>query len=57
MSKEENEKKCRCPFCDGELEEQGFPFCKTCNLSIKKCKYCGKPVPAETTVCPECGQS
>ncbi len=50
---------CKCPFCESELENQGMPYCKTCNITIKFCTHCGKPLPidSESTVCPECGQS
>jgi len=52
-------KECKCPFCDAELEIKDMPFCDSCNLEvdIKICKDCGKPIPAEVSICPECGQS
>jgi hypothetical protein len=53
----EDKNKCKCPFCDGELDEAFIPFCKTCNVMIKYCIHCGKPIPVESTICPECGQS
>jgi len=54
---EVNDKKCKCPFCDGELDEEFMPFCKTCNVTIKYCSHCGAAIPSEATNCPECGQS
>ena len=53
----DNNKKCKCPFCDHELEDSGLPFCKFCHVNIKYCENCGTPIPSEVTNCPECGQS
>ena len=50
-------KKCKCPFCEGELEEELVPFCKTCMVPIRYCSNCGTVIPSEETNCPECGQS
>ena len=55
--KENKSNVCKCPFCESELEVQGLPYCKTCNVTIVICKNCGKPIPAESAICPECGQS
>jgi predicted amidophosphoribosyltransferase len=56
---DENKKnqECKCPFCDGEIEEKELPFCSSCNTPIKYCKNCGTPIPSEVNNCPECGQS
>jgi ribosomal protein L40E len=50
-------KNCKCPFCEGELEEEFVPFCKTCNIPVKRCSKCGAVIPSEANNCPECGQS
>ena len=57
--KKNNSKSCKCPFCDAELEIKDMPFCTACKLEVdfKICKNCGKPIPAEVSICPECGQS
>jgi len=54
---DEMDKKCKCPFCNGELEDKEMPFCKTCHIRIEYCNRCGAAVPADAPVCPECGQS
>jgi len=57
--KKNNSKACKCPFCDAELEIKDMPFCTACKLEVevKTCKNCGKTIPIEISVCPECGQS
>ncbi len=57
VNKDKN--KCKCPFCDAEIETKEMTFCEHCKVDIKVsyCKECGKPIPPEATVCPECGQS
>ncbi len=55
--KNKKNQKCKCPFCDIEIEEKELEFCTSCHTPIKYCKNCGTPIPSETTNCPECGQS
>ncbi len=57
--KKNSSKSCKCPFCDAELEITDMPFCTACKLEVdvKVCKNCGKTIPMEISVCPECGQS
>jgi len=50
-------KECKCPFCEGELEEDLVPFCKTCQIPVKRCSVCGAVIPLEVNNCFECGQS
>jgi len=53
-SKEEG-KGCFCPFCNGEIEEESFPFCQSCKVTVFYCPSCRKPLPRDIEVCPQCG--
>jgi len=44
-----------CPYCDEEILEGPFPYCKTCEITIFYCPKCRKPVPRDNKVCPHCG--
>jgi len=39
------ERKCKCPFCDAELELSCFEpaFCQPCGLEIIVCPHCKEP--------------
>ena len=56
---EKNDKKikCKCPYCDAEIEFEEFPFCSSCNIQITYCKKCGMPVPINSAKCPSCGET
>jgi predicted amidophosphoribosyltransferase len=53
--KEATKGSCPCPFCDGPVEKP-YPFCKDCGRKVEFCSECGKPLPPDTRICPECGQ-
>ncbi|GAG46155.1 unnamed protein product [marine sediment metagenome] len=44
-----------CPYCEGEILEAGFPYCKPCNVTLRYCARCQIAVVREATVCPQCG--
>jgi Zn-finger nucleic acid-binding protein len=44
-----------CPYCDAEIAEAAFPYCKACEVEIFHCPKCRKPVPQDKKVCPSCG--
>ncbi|MBU0952628.1 MAG: hypothetical protein KKH91_07400 [Elusimicrobia bacterium] len=52
----EKKEKCKCPFCENELEMSCYEpvFCEPCRKKINICKKCGKTYNAELNVCPEC---
>ncbi len=43
-----------CPYCDEEITEAAFPYCKTCEVTIFYCPQCRKPVSRNKKVCPHC---
>ena len=47
--------KCKCPYCDQELEAAGAPFCQPCGVALKYCPSCRKVAQQDATVCPHCG--
>ncbi|MBN2466043.1 Fe-S cluster assembly scaffold protein NifU [candidate division WOR-3 bacterium] len=52
--KNEGEKEgCRCPYCDEPVAPPGVP-CVPCNVKIRYCPACGKPLPKDSEECPEC---
>ena len=44
-----------CPYCDEEVMKAVFPYCQACGVTIFYCPECGKPLPRDERVCPECG--
>lgn len=44
-----------CPFCDAELVMQNLPLCQACQVTIRYCVDCGKPIPKNRKTCPACG--
>jgi hypothetical protein len=50
------EKECRfCPYCETEIAEASFPYCRVCQVTIFYCPKCRQPVPRKSRVCPRCG--
>ena len=55
-SEEPKEKKKRiCPYCEEEILEAGFPYCKPCGVTLRYCAKCDIAVVREAVVCPQCG--
>ena len=50
------ERKCKCPFCDAELELSCFEplFCKPCGVELVICKHCGTSYAKKLKECPSC---
>ena len=48
-------KKRLCPYCDDEIGEASFPYCKACEVDVFYCPECRKPVSTDKKLCPECG--
>jgi len=48
--------KCKCPFCEHELEFSCMepPFCKGCRIKLAVCKKCGQAYNAKMKKCPKC---
>jgi hypothetical protein len=44
-----------CPYCEGEVQEAGNPFCKPCGVTLRHCPKCDTFTKREAAVCPECG--
>ena len=44
-----------CPYCDAEIAEAAFPYCKACELTIFYCPKCHETIPREKKTCPHCG--
>ena len=44
-----------CPYCDEEIAETSFPYCKACEVPVFYCPKCRKPVARDNRVCPNCG--
>ena len=56
MTKQKAEKKrLFCPYCDEEIAEVPFPYCKACEVTVFYCPQCRKPLPRGNKVCPHCG--
>ena len=47
--------KMSCPYCDKEISESPFPYCKPCQLTKFYCPQCHQPVSRDIDVCPKCG--
>ncbi len=50
------DRKCKCPYCDAELELSCFDpaFCEPCGKEIVVCKQCGTSYGKDQKVCPKC---
>lgn len=46
---------CLCPHCNQKIDSALFPFCQACQVTIRHCPSCGKPVAAKLKKCPGCG--
>ena len=44
-----------CPYCDEEILQADFPYCRVCQITILHCPRCRTPLPREKRVCPNCG--
>ena len=44
-----------CPYCDEEIVEISFPYCKVCGVTVFYCPECRKPVSRDKKECPHCG--
>ncbi len=44
-----------CPYCDAEIAEAAFPYCKACEVEVFYCPKCRKPLKRDKKVCPHCG--
>jgi len=55
--KKEKSRKCKCPFCESELEFSCLepPFCKPCRIKFTFCKKCGEMFNEKLKKCPKCG--
>ncbi len=53
-TKGEGKPACVCPFCEQVLDPQA-PWCQTCEVEVRFCVTCQKPLPADATICPNCG--
>ena len=49
----EKQKKCVCPYCEGELVIS--PHCQPCGVTLRYCVSCQIAVAKEADVCPRCG--
>ncbi len=44
-----------CPYCDEEMTEAAFIYCKACGVTIFYCPECREPLSRDNEVCPHCG--
>ncbi len=44
-----------CPYCDEEISETAFPYCKACEVEVFYCPECKKPLSRNSRICPNCG--
>ena len=54
-TKEKGEKRF-CPYCDGEILLDPFPYCQPCQVELRYCLKCNIVVERKAKVCPQCGQ-
>jgi len=48
--------KCKCPFCDTDIEEESI-ICSVCKIELIRCKKCGSPMVSNSKKCPNCGET
>ena len=48
--------KCLCPYCEGEIALDYFPYCQTCQVKLRYCLKCNIVVERKARVCPNFGQ-
>lgn len=50
--------KCKCPFCECELNPDSceFIFCRACQVKFVECKNCGQLFSEKLKTCPKCGK-
>jgi hypothetical protein len=54
--KDEQGKRCLCPYCEEELVIASCPFCEACGSVLSYCVSCQITVlDDKATKCPECG--
>lgn len=51
----DNDKPCKCPYCDAEIKEKDSEECSFCRVKITLCDSCGYPVSSHIDKCPSCG--
>ena len=44
--------KCKCPYCNGSIDDD---FCKLCRIKFISCTNCGHTIAANLEKCPICG--
>jgi len=57
MGTEEKAKEKRpfCPYCDEEIIQADFSYCRACQITIFHCPKCREPLPRDNRICPHCG--
>lgn len=58
MTQREEQKKApnACPFCDQEILDDPAPYCRPCQVELRRCGGCHAVVERKATVCHRCGQ-
>lgn len=51
----EKQRKCVCPYCEGEVVISALPYCQPCGVTLRYCVNCQIAVEREAEVCPQCG--
>ncbi len=51
----EKQRKCACPYCEGEVAISAVPVCQPCGVTLRYCVNCHIVVAKEAEVCPQCG--
>ena len=54
-TKEKEERRLFCPYCDEEIMAASFPYCQICKITVFYCPRCRKTLPRGNKVCPHCG--
>jgi len=44
-----------CPYCEAEIEEAAFPFCKACGVKVLHCPVCHMTIERDSLKCLHCG--
>jgi nitrogen fixation NifU-like protein len=50
----QHEEACKCPYCDGPLEEDKA-VCRSCEIELVECPHCGEITNARGDRCVHCG--